>query len=145
MKLAWALALLVVGANLSVDAQSNKLLDEILDSPAVTYGQAAYLVLTAVNKLPDSATPAEAADELWKVDVRNAEETIDLGEYSLLLMKAFRLSGGLFYRLLPVPRYAARELAWRGWIAGSTYPGRSLSGVEAVRLLGNAIEVAEDR
>lgn len=130
-------------------SQSNQLLDQILDQPRLSFGQAAYLVLTAVGKLPEESDLERATEELvfagWKLKARSASEPITLGEYSYLLMQAFGLKGGLFYRLLPGPRYAARELAFRKWIAGKAYPGRALSGEEAVRMLGKAMEAMGGR
>ena len=145
MKKAWALIFLIAAAALPSAAQSNQLLDEILEAPAVTYGQAAYLVLTAVQKLPESSTPAEAAEALagagWRLKVRPADEPITLGDYSFLLMQAFELSGGMFYSLFPGPRYATRELAYRRLIPGKAYPGKAVTGEEAVRLLGAVMEL----
>jgi hypothetical protein len=137
------LAFLFAGL-LPLSAQSNQLLDQILEQPKVSFGQAAYLVLTAVQKLPETASPEQAADALtssgWKAKVRPAGEPVTLGEYSYLLMQAFGLKGGLFYRLFPGPRYAARELAFRKWITGKAYPDRAVSGEESVRMLGRVME-----
>jgi hypothetical protein len=147
MKKAGTLLAFLFAGFLPLAAQSNQLLDQILDQPELSFGQAAYLVLTATQKLPDEAGPEQAAEALadsgWKVKVRPADTPITLGEYSYLLMQAFALKGGLFYRLFPRPRYAARELAYRAWITGKAYPGRTLSGEEAVRMLGKVMEARE--
>jgi len=144
MKKAWALLVLLVVSILPAAGQSNAILDQVLENPRLNYGQAAYLVLTAAGKLAEDASTADAAralaDQGWKVRARPAEDPVSLGEYCLLVMQAFELKGGLFYRVFPGPRYAARELAHRRFITGKAYPGRAVSGEEAVRLLGGALE-----
>jgi hypothetical protein len=147
MKKAGMLMAFLFAGFLPLAAQSNELLDQILDQPELSFGQAAYLVLTATQKLPEESSPEQAAEALaasgWKVKVKTAGQSITLGEYSYLLMQAFALKGGLFYRLFPGPRYASRELVYRAWITGKVYPGRKLSGEEAVRMLGKVMEARE--
>jgi hypothetical protein len=144
MKKAATLFALLCSGLLPLAAQSNQLLDQILAQPRLTYAQAAYLLLTAAKKLPEQSSPEQAAEALassgWKVKARPADQPMPLGEYSYLLMQAFGIRGGLMYHLFPGPRYATRELASRKWITGRAWPGRALSGEEAVRLLGIAME-----
>jgi len=144
VKKTWALLVFIAAAVLPAASQSNQLLDQVLENPRLSFGQAAYLVLTAAQKLPDSATTAQAAEALsaqgWKVRTRGADDPVTLGEYSYLLMQAFELPGGLFYRMFPGPRYAARELAFRRWISGKAFPNRAISGEEGVRLLGDVMD-----
>ena len=149
MKKAWALLILWAAAGLPAAAQSNELLDQILDSPSLSFAQASYLALAAAQRLPDSATPEEAAEAAagtgWKLRPHGAGDPVTLGEYSFLLMKAFELKGGLFYRLLPGPRYAARELAYRRLLRGSGSPYRTLSGEEALGVLQRLLDWKEGR
>jgi hypothetical protein len=149
MKKAWAVLALLALFVLPAAAQSNAILDQILENPRLNYGQAAYLVLTASGKLPESVAPAAAADALeglgWRIEARAAEDPVSLGEYSWLLMRALELKGGVFYHLFPGPRYAARELAYRRLIQGKAHPGRPVGGEEAVRLLAGALELKGGR
>jgi hypothetical protein len=149
MKKAAPLFAFLFAGLLPLASQSNQLLDQILAQPRLSFGQAAYLLLTAAQKLPEQSSPEQAAEALassgWKVKGRPAEEPITIGEYSYLLMQAFGIRGGLFYHLFPGPRYAARELAYRRLIKGKAYPGRPLSGEEAVYMLGAVMESAGGR
>lgn len=149
MKKTWALLALCAAAVLPAAAQSNQVLDQILDTPSLSFGQASYLALAAAQKLPDSATPGEAAEAAsgtgWKLRPHGADDPVTLGEYSFLLMKAFELKGGLFYRMIPGPRYAARELAWRRFIRGDGSPYRNLSGEEALGVLQRLLDWKEGR
>jgi len=148
-KLILLLALMLLGAVLHVSAQSNEVLDALLEEDTTSFGQAAYLVLTASALIPDDTSPAEAAAQIagqgWKVPTRAADGPLTLGEYSFLLMQAFELKGGIMYRIVPGPRYAGRELAYLKFIKGNTSPYRSFSGEEAIGILGRLLEWKEEQ
>ena len=148
-KLILLLAFVLLAAVLHVSAQSNKVLDALLEEETTSFGQTAYLILTASARIPDDTTPSEAAAEIagqgWTVPKRAAEEPLTLGEYSFLLMQAFELKGGVMYRILPGPRYAGRELAYLQFIKGNTSPYRTFSGEEAIGILGRLMEWKEEQ
>lgn len=125
-------------------AQSNEFLDEILDQQEVWFGQALKLVFSGAGLLPEDVTEGRAIAYLeeqgWGLPDKQSTQTITLGEYSLVVMKALDLPGGIMYSIASVPRYAVRELDYLGFIDGSSAPGRALTGEEAVRVLGRALE-----
>jgi hypothetical protein len=143
MKKSGAFLVLLFSITLPLGAQSNKLLDQLLDQPAASFAEVVYMTLAAAKLLPETATPAQALEALqqqnWKVRMLPADAPIPLGDYAFLLMKAFKLSGGLFYSLFPGPRYACRELGYLRIITTDARPNRYLSGEEAVRILGNVM------
>lgn len=147
MKLWVPLVLLALAAVLPLGAQSNQVLDQLLEREELPFGEAAYLVLVAIDRLPEEAAPEEAAaalaGQIPAVRERGAGEAIPLGEYAYLLMQAFEVKGGLMYRLFPGPRYAARELAYRKIIRGKAHPNRPVSGTEAVQILRRLLEWKE--
>ncbi len=124
-------------------AQSNQVLDRLFDQPQAHFGDVVYLTLAAAKIVPDTATPEEAIQSLqqqgWKVSVLPADSPVNLGDYSYLLMKAFKVGGGIFYSLFPGPRYACRELGFLKVIPADARPLRTVSGEEAVRILGNLL------
>jgi hypothetical protein len=124
-------------------AQSNQVMDQLLDQPQARFADVVYLTLAAAKIIPDTATPEEAVQSLrqqgWKVSVFPADSPITLGDYSYLLMKAFKVKGGIFYSLFPSPRYACRELGYLKVIPADARPLRSVPGEEAVRILGNML------
>lgn len=148
-KLILLLAFVLLGAAANISAQSNEVIDALLEEETTSFGQAAYLVLTASARISDDTTPAEAAAEIegqgWAVPARTAEEPLTLGEYSFLLMQAFELKGGIMYRIIPGPRYAGRELAYLQFIKGNTSPYRTFSGEEAIGILGRLMEWKEEQ
>ncbi len=141
MKKPGVLLVLLLSTALPLAAQSNQLLDQLLDQPAASFGEVVYMTLSAAKLVPETATPAEALEALqqqnWKVRILPADAPIPLGDYAFLLMKAFKLSGGIFYSLFPGPRYAVRELGYIRVISTDARPNRNLSGEEAVHILGN--------
>jgi hypothetical protein len=134
-------------AVLPLEAQSNTLIDALLDSPTASFGDAVYLALSAARIVPETATPDEAVKSLVdgnrRFSGRSAEGPITLGEYAFVLMKAFDIRGGIFYSIFPGPRYACRELAFLGLLDGKAGPNRRLAGDEAVRVLGKVLEYRE--
>ena len=143
MKKPGVLLILLLSMALPLAAQSNQILDQLLDQPAASFGDVVYMTLTAARLVADTATREQALETLqqqdWKVPVLAADAPILLGDYAFLLMKAFKLSGGMFYSLFPGPRYAVRELGYLKIIATDARPDRTLSGEEAVRILGNVM------
>ncbi len=132
-------------------AQSNDIIDSVLQDPSLLYKDGAYLVLTAAGYLPDTVTPDEAFADLearrqeWRLQGLSAAEPMTLGEYSYLLMQAFSIRGGVLYSIFPGARYAARELSFLDLIEGPASPYRKVSGDEALLILGRTLEWAEDR
>jgi hypothetical protein len=135
--------ILLLSMALPLAAQSNRLLDQLLDQPEAHFGDVVYMTLTAAKLLQDTATPEQALQTLqeqnWNIQILDTEAPIPLGDYSYLLMKAFKISGGVLFSLFPGPRYACRELGYLKIITTNARPNRSVSGEEAVRILGNVM------
>ena len=136
-------------SGLSLMAQSDTVLDEFLEEDEASYGKAVYLTLAAADLVADDASMEEAVSVLeqqgWGVPVKGVEEPIRMGEFSLLIMKALNIPGGLMYSLVPSSRYASRELVYLKLVDGKNNPGRIPSGEEVVRVLGRALEWKEER
>jgi len=130
-------------------SQSNEIMDSFLAEERAELGKAAYFVLMAADMIPQDATIETALTELgrrgWKIKIREADSPIKLGEFSLLLMQALEIRGGVMYSVFKGPRYAARELDYRGFITGKSHPGRTLSGEEALRMLSRVLLWKEER
>ncbi len=140
---------LLISACMPLPAQSNQVLDQLLDQPEAGFGIVVSLTLAAAGIVPNTATGEEAVQALrkqgWDVAPRPTDAPILLGDYAYLLMRAFHMSGGVLYSLLPGPRYAARELGYLKLIPTDARPLRTVSGEEAVRILGNVMAYAETR
>ncbi|MFW5844525.1 MAG: hypothetical protein ACOCW6_11405 [Spirochaetota bacterium] len=127
--------------------QSNEIIDSVLEEEQLSYGNAAYLVLVAAERLPETASPGEALSELetlgWALDTRSAGDAVSFGEYSYLLMESLDLSGGLMYRFFPGPRYAARDVSAIGIAEGYAIVNMDIPGDRALRMLARALSYAE--
>jgi hypothetical protein len=123
--------------------QSNHIIDQLLQEEKATYGKAAYLVFTAAGTLREEESEEEAMKELEKAGLKpgdaGPEDPISLGRYSYLIMRAFSMGGGLFYSLFPSPRYASRELGFKGYIREDSGAYRTLTGREAIAILGRVL------
>jgi len=139
---------LLLGFAVAEIAQSNEFMDGLLDSKAVTVGQASYLVLVAADKLGEESDTSGAFARLqelgWAPKAAGADDPVNYSSYSYILMKAFGLRGGIMYSLFPSPRYAYRELASRQMIQGRSDPAGKVDGSAALRVLGRVLD-AEGR
>ena len=81
----------------------------------------------------------------WGIEPPEGRDSLTLGEFSHLVMRAFGIPGGIMYTFVPGPRYAARELGYREFILDKPWPDRSLSGEEALSILGEALAWKEGR
>lgn len=147
LKTLFFLFFVLLMGNVALMAQSNQLIDELLEEEGATFGKTAYLVLTAAGLLPEEASPGDAVEVLgqqeWGLESKGEGDPITLGEMAFLFMRAFEMKGGIMYRLFPGPRYAARELAFRGFIQGSPSAYRIPSGEEAVMTLSGVLDWKE--
>lgn len=138
------LAMAAMGVSL-LRAQSNEVLDAVLAETSLSYGDAAYLVGTASGHLPESTAPTDAGAALEQAGLGipglASTAPVTLGDLSYMLMRAFGMHGGIMYAVLPGPRYATRELAYRGVITGPAMPGMSLSGERALRIIEQVIHL----
>jgi hypothetical protein len=134
-------------APISVTAQSNQVIDGLLEQEQAAFGRVLYLVQTAAGELDENVSPQQAAEQFdaaqWNVPGKSAEEPVTLGEYSQILMRALDIPGGIMYSMFPGPRYAAREIAYLGFVRGSGAPGRTVSGNEVMYILGRVLEWKE--
>ncbi|MDA3947998.1 MAG: hypothetical protein PF508_02130 [Spirochaeta sp.] len=155
--------LLLIGAVGHVTAQSNQIIDEVLAQDQIDYGHAIYLLLSAGGIIDDDAT-VEEAHRLFESGPASRsngstggsarlpqtplgyppDHPVTLGEFSLLTMETFGISGGWMYTITSRPRYAARELAFRNVIQGRAYPRMELSGERAMRIVGRVLALEEE-
>jgi len=139
--------LLLVAVSASIAAQSNEMIDEILAEDTATVGSAAYVALAAGGLIDDDTSPGRAAavarEAGWLPEDIDATSPASFGQIAYLLMQSAEINGGLMYRLVPGPRYAAREFVYRGWSPERKAPGEHVSGQFLVRVAGNFLENTE--
>lgn len=131
-----ALLLILPGA---LFAQSNEQIDRLLSQDPAQVGQAAYLVLTAAGLIEEDSSAGEAlvaAQERGLVSAQGqVDDPLQFGQFAYMLTDSFGVSGGLMYRLIPGPRYAAREVVYQGWSRSRRAPGEEISGNVVARIV----------
>ena len=128
-------------------AQTAAVMEQLLDTQAVSYGQAALVVLEAAD-LQAGSTPAEAfnyaAERNWLPRKAEGGDQATLQGVSLLIMQSFGLKGGLFYSMGKSPHYAYRELVYQEIVQGRADPQMAVSGEYLLFIVGRALDLVED-
>ena len=129
-------------------AQTAAELETILEARVLNCGQAAFFVISSAGITDGGAalgieSEADAftlaLNRGWLPKGTAMDESISLGKLSLLLMKAFDIKGGLFYRLMPSPRYAFRAMVSQFYIQEEADPGMKVSGQSFLDILGRVL------
>ena len=143
-----ALALLMAAA--AVSAQSAQKISQIVESPELSYGQAAYIALS----YSDAETMDESADDTqafeaavqknWIKKGSAADSPIRLDELSALYLSAVGIKGGVLCGLIKnSPRYSFRELKALGLLDQYADPAMKIDGQNALNLFNACVQAAE--
>jgi hypothetical protein len=126
-------------------------IEKLLETEAVSYEQAAWLVLEAAD-LSDSFD-GSAADDAFKFAAQQGWmpkkaaplDKASLEGVSLLVMRSFGIKGGLFYSLIKNPHYAYREMVYQDIIQGRSDPEMTVSGGLLLFIINRVLSRAEER
>jgi hypothetical protein len=124
-------------------------IERLLDTDAVNYQQAAWLVLEAAeisNQVFLSGQAdafRHAVNQGWLPANAGPNNTARLDELSLLIMRAFEIDGGIFYTLTGSRHYAYRELVYRNIIQGRSGPAMAVSGDMLLFLVNRVLSFQE--
>ncbi len=128
-------------------SQSNLIVDEVLEQDYIDFDKGVYLILAAGGKIADTVTPLQALEELdnlnWYIDSREAKDKMTLIEASILIMNSLELEGGIMYTLLPIKRYAYKEMIFKKLIENTADGNRLISGLELLTILGKSLSYKE--
>lgn len=136
---------LLIVATPVVIAQSNEIIDQLLEEQQATLGKSAYLVLLAADLISENSTPVESVEALasfdWGFDNATPEDAVDLGSLAFMIMKSFDMKGGIMYTIFPGRRYAVKEFAFRTLTLESASQYRILSGIDVANILGRSLDI----
>lgn len=134
--------LLITG---TVIAQSNSMMDSYLLQDKALAAETSYFALVGAALMDDTVSSEEALAKAiasaWVKQGAVADTPLTVEDLSYLLMRAFKIKGGLMYTLFPSRRYALRELIARGIVNGSGGKNRIVSGEEALGIIAKAAAV----
>ena len=105
---------------------------------AVTVAQAAHFILEAAGVLV-TKNSGDAFDfvrqQKWLPGRAAPDDSVRLDHTALLLMRSFKMQGGIMYSIFKSPRYAYRELVYLNVIQGQTTPAMNVSGGQMLFLV----------
>jgi len=122
----------------------------LLQTPVVSYAQAARFVLEAADvidsydKLSGQVAVRFAAEKNWLPKTADAQDAISLEDLSLLIMGAFGLKGGPMYTLFNNAHYSYREMVFKDLIQGRTDPAMKVSGYTMLLIVNRLLYRIED-
>lgn len=129
--------------SLSVWSQSNDIIDALLEEDKATWGNAAYMIVTASGQADDSVSAQESIEIInsngWGVSISAPDSPVQAASFAAVLMKAFALDGGLMYRIFPVSRYAFRDMRFKGLMLTVRDPDKKLSGPDVLNILNEVM------
>jgi len=127
-------------------AQTARQVEMLLETSAVSYEDAAALVLEAAGALA-APGPAEAfsfaLEQGWLPKGASGGGTARLDGLSLLIMRSFNIKGGFFYGVTKAPHYAYRELVYRNIILGNSDPEMAVSGDLLLSMVNRVLSYQE--
>ena len=123
----------------AIHAQSSDVITEILETDKVTFGQVCYLVAIHQGLISETASYNEAIaalEENRMIPYASYEETnVPLVNLSYLYAQIFNVKGGLLYKIFHgAPRYAYKQLKYDGVLPENSFPGKLVSGQEALNI-----------
>ncbi|MBR5964869.1 MAG: hypothetical protein IK015_01955 [Treponema sp.] len=141
-------AIVFATAALAVHAQSVEKISEIIESPQINYGQAAYLALTYAGEIEETTEDTDAliaaVQKKWLKDGAVTDKAISLGELSALYVNATGIKGGLFCRLTKnSARYSFKELKSKRVLDKNADPAQKVSGQDALSLFNACAKITE--
>jgi len=125
-------------------AQTADEIETLLNTRAVTYGQAARFVLEASDALVTRSHEEAfryAVQQNWLPANSSSGDPARFDQISLLLMRSFNMKGGLMYTLTKSSHHAYRELVYRNVIQTRSDPAMTVSGEELLFMVGRLLSM----
>ncbi len=114
-------------------------MDALLATSEVNYGQAARILLILTDNAPQSinedAAFVEVKTKEWLPSKTQINDSVTMGNVSMLVMHAFDMKGGFMQRLFPGPRYSFREMSRNGLLPSPSDPSHKISGADLLNIL----------
>ena len=130
---------LVLAISAPLFSQTAAKLEALLETPALTWEQAAAFVGEA------APTPLAAdTEQQWLPKGASPGDMARLNGVALLLMRSFELKGGIFYRIAKSPHHAYRELVYKKVIRGKTDPDMPVSGPDLLLMVNRLLAMTEE-
>ena len=127
----------------TLPAQSNQMIDTLLNTQHTNLYQVAYILAYAVNSVPeneiDEAFLKLLADKEDYFLYKDSSAAITTGELSLAIMAMLDLKGGIMYSIFKSPHYAYNELVFKGIVTKEVKEKDSFSGESMLKTVQKAL------
>ncbi len=131
----------------AVYAQNATIVSEMIESPAVTVHQVAYLLSVYTGVADESASVEEALAASIESGLcrksAKGDSPVDYTTLAGICMRAFGFRGGLMYTITHADHYALRELQSMGLLASTVVPQAKVDGFSALLLINDCLAAAE--
>jgi len=144
------LTIILLFIRAAINAQTADEIQTLLQTPAVSYAQAARFVLEAAEvegsygKTSGQEAMNFAVEKKWLPKKADAQDAISLERLSLLIMRAFNLTGGPMYNMFHNAHYSYREMVFKDLIQGRTDPQMKVSGYTMMLIVNRLLFRVED-
>ena len=142
------LSILLAAAGFCLSAQSAQKITELIATEKANYGNASWLIAVQTGLAQDTNTDAETFEILVENDyisqkpsatgerlIPSAEDEIKIKDFASLCLRAYKIKGGLMYRITKSPRYALRELKAMKVVSNDADPNTIVSGKQMIHIL----------
>jgi outer membrane protein OmpA-like peptidoglycan-associated protein len=129
-------------SHLSAQVSTAEKIETILNTGAITYGQAAAFTLEAANLIAANNNEEAlnyAIQRNWLPANVGSGAPARLDRLSLLLMRSFDMKGGIMFSIFKNPHYAYRELKHQKIIQSRSSPGQSISGEQLLSYISKLL------
>ena len=143
LKTGIALLFLAFLINVPLHAQTAARLEALLNTPELTWSQAAAFILEASETQSRGDAFQYAAEQKWLPKNAASGDKVRLKGAALLLMRSFNLKGGLIFMLSKNPHHAYRALVYKNVIRGNVDPDMPVSGSELLLMINRIFSIKE--
>ena len=129
-------------------AQSNEQIDNLMKADKTTVAEASLLILSSAGIIETDSDSSSAVkyinDKKWYKTAIKGNSALTAGNASYIFMKAFKIDGGLMYKIAPGPRYAVREMKYNDILDKRTETSSIMSGENFLIFLSEALSWQEE-
>lgn len=126
-------------------AQSADVVERLVSTEKVTYGQAAYMSAVSLGLVDDDATFEQAFSKLRENDTIkegvSVNDVIPLSHLAFIVMRTWKIKPCMMYALFPSPHYALRSLKANSLVSSSADPKKYSSGHELLVIISECIDM----
>lgn len=127
--------------------QSSDYVSKMIESPCVTYEDAAYFCAINLGLIQEADSPKDALVALDREKVfpmpKNPSANITYDAFSNMCLRTWKIKGGLLYTITKSNRYAFKEMQYLGFIPVSEEPKTEVSGIQMLNMFTRCIEMTE--